>query len=84
MREEKLRTKQEINQDEKRMMERSDDYLAKDLWRMICKIEGREQRLGEIMEYPRSQQEQAFGTLDSRLDAMMERRAQTITDRRKI
>ena len=36
------------------------------------------------MEKLRSQQEQFLGTLDTRIDAMMERRTQTIMDRLEV
>ena len=41
---------------------------------MTREAEQREVRLRDDMEKLRSKQEQTFGTLDTRIDAMMERR----------
>ena len=44
-------------------------------------VEERERRLRGDLEQLRSQQEQILGTLDTRIDAMMERRTQAIMNR---
>ena len=48
---------------------------------MTREAEQREIRLRDDMEKLRSQQEQTLGTLDTRIDPMMERRTQAIMDR---
>ena len=48
---------------------------------MMREAEERERRLRGDLEQLRSQQEQTLGTLDTRIDAMMERRAQAIMDK---
>ena len=63
------------------MKERTDDHLAKNLSRMTREAEQRELRLRDGMEKLRSQQEQTLGTLDTKIDAMMERRTRAIMDR---
>ena len=55
--------------------------MAKNLSRMTREAEQRELRLRDDMEKMRSQQEQSLGTLDTKIDAMMERRNQAIMDR---
>ena len=62
------------------MKERTDDYLAKNLSRMTREAEQRETRLRDDMEKLRIQQEETLGTLDTKLDGMMERRTQAIVD----
>ena len=63
------------------MKERTDEHLAKNLSRMTREAEQRELRLREDMEKLRIQQEQTLWTLDTKIDAMMERRTQAIMDR---
>ena len=63
------------------MKERTDEHLAKILSRMTRKAEQRELRLRDDMERLRIQQEQTLGTLDTKIDAMLERRTQAIMDR---
>ena len=60
------------------MKERTDEYLAKNLSRMTREAEHRELRLRNEMEKLRLQQEQTLGNLDTKIDAMMERRTQAI------
>ena len=55
--------------------------MAKNLSRMTREAEQRELRLRDDMEKLRIQQEQTLGTLDTKIDAMMERRIQAIMDR---
>ena len=47
--------------------------MAKNLSRMTREAEQRELRLRDDMEKLRIQQEQSLGTLDTKIDAMMER-----------
>ena len=69
-------------QAKKILKERTDEYLAENLSQMAREAEQRETRLRDDMEKLRSQHEQTFGTLDSRTDAMTERRRlQAIMDR---
>ena len=63
------------------MKERTDEHIAKHLSRMTIEAEQRELRLRDDMEKLRIQQEQSLGTLDTKIDAMMERRTQAIMDR---
>ena len=58
-----------------------DEHLAKNLARMTREAEQRELRLRDDIESLRIQLEQALGTLDTKIDAMMERRTQAIMDR---
>ena len=48
---------------------------------MTTEAEQRELRLRDDMEKLRTQQEQTLGTLDTKIDAMMERRTQAIMDK---
>ena len=48
---------------------------------MSREAEEREKRLSGDLEQLRSQQEQTFGSLDTRTDAMLERRTQAVMDR---
>ena len=81
LREEINRNRQEVGRSEKRLKERTDEHLAKNLSRMTREAEQRELRLRDDMEKLRTQQEQTLGTLDTKLEAMMERRTQAIMDR---
>ena len=81
MREEINRNRQEAGRSEKRLKERTDEHIAKNLSRMTREAEQRELRLRDDMEKLRIQQEQSLGTLDTKIDAMMERRTQAIMDR---
>ena len=81
LREEINRNRQEVGRSEKRMKERTDEHLAKNLSRMTREAEQRELRLRYDMEKLRTKQEQTLGTLDTKLDAMMERRTQAIMDK---
>ena len=82
LREEINRNRQEVGRSEKRLKERTDEHMAKNLSRMTREAEQRELRLRvDIMEKLRIQQEQSLGTLDTKIDAMMERRTQAIMDR---
>ena len=81
LRKEINRNRQEVGRSEKRLKERTDEDIAKNLSRMTREPEQRELRLRDDMEKLRKQQEQTLGTLDTRLEAMMERRTQAIMDR---
>ena len=81
LREEINRNRQEVGRCEKRLKERTDEHIAKNLSRMTREAEKRELRLRDDMEKLRTQQEQTLGTLDTKIDAMMERRTQAIVDR---
>ena len=81
MREEINRNRQEVGRSEKRLKERTDEHMAKNLSRMTREAEQRELRLRDDMEKLRIQQEQSLGTLDTKIDAMTERRTQVIMDR---
>ena len=81
LREEINRNRQEVGRSEKRLKERTDEHIAKNLSRMTREAEQRELRLRDDMEKLRIQQEQSLGNLDTKIDAMMERRTQAIMDR---
>ena len=81
LREEINRNRQEVGRSEKRLKERTDKHMAKILSRMKREAEQRELRLRDDMQKLRIQQEQSLGTLDTKIDAMMERRTQAIMDR---
>ena len=55
--------------------------MARNLSGMTREGEMGELRLREVMEKLRIQQEQTLGTLNKKIDAMMERRTQAIMDR---
>ena len=80
LREEINRIKQEVRSG-KRLKERTDEYLARNLLRMTREAYEREEQLRSGLEQIQSQQEQTLGTLDTRIDAMLERRPQVIMDR---
>ena len=67
------RNRQEVGRSEKRLKERTDEHMAKNLSRMTREAEQRELRLRDDMEKLRIQQEQSLGTLDTKIDAMMAR-----------
>ena len=81
LREEINRNRQEASRSEKRLKERTDEHLAKNLSQLTREAEQRELRLKDDMEKLRIQQEQTLGTLDTKIVAMMERRTQAIMDR---
>ena len=81
LREKINRYRQEVSRSEKRLKERTDEHLAKNLSRMTREAEQRELRLRDDIEKLRIQQEQTVGTLDTKIDAMMERRTQAIMGR---
>ena len=81
LRQEINRNRQEASRSEKRLKERTDEHLAKNLSQLTREAEQRELRLRDDMEKLRMQQEQTLGTLGTKIDAMMERRTQDITDR---
>ena len=81
LRKEINRNRQEVSRSEKRLKERTDEHFAKNLSRMTREVEQRELRLRDDMEKLRIQQEQTLGTLDTKIDAMMERPTQAIMDR---
>ena len=78
LREEINRNRQEVGRSEKRLKERTDEHLARNLSRMTREAEQRELRFRDDMEKLRIQQQQSLGTLDTKIDAMMERRTQAI------
>ena len=73
LREEINRNRQEVSRSEKRLKERTDEHLPKNLPRMTREAVQRGIRLRDDMEKLRIQQEQTLGTLDTKIDAMMER-----------
>ena len=81
LREEINRNRQEVGRSEKRLKERTDEHMTRNLSRMTREAEQRELRLRTDMEKLRIQQEQSLGSLDTKIDAMMERRTQAIMDR---
>ena len=82
LREEINRNRQEVGRSEKRLKERTDEHMTtRNLSRMTREAEQRELRLRADMEKLRIQQEQSLGSLDIKIDAMMERRTQAIMDR---
>ena len=81
LREEINRNRREVSRSKKRLKERTDEHLAKNLSRMTSEAEQRELRLRDDMEKLRIQQEQTLGTLYTNIDAMMERRTQAIMGR---
>ena len=81
LREETNRNRLEVGRSKKCLKERKDEHIAKKLSRMTREAEQRELRLRDDMEKLRIQQEQSLGTLDTKIDAMMERRTQAIMDR---
>ena len=81
LREEINRNRQEVGWSQKRLKERTDEHIAKNLSRMTREAERRELRLRDDMEKLRIQQEQSLGTLDTKIDAMLKRRTQAIMDK---
>ena len=81
LREEINRNRQEVDRSEKRLKEKTDEHMTRNLSRMTREVEQRELRLRADMEKLRIQQEQSLGSLDTKIDAMMERRTQAIMDR---
>ena len=81
LREEINRNREEVGRSEKRLKEKTAEHIAKNLSRMTREAEQRELRLRDDMEKLRIQQEQSLGTLDTKIDAMMEKRTQAIMDR---
>ena len=71
LREEINRNRQEIGRSKKRLKEKTDKHIAKNLSRMTREADQRELRLRDHMEMLRIQQEQSLGTLDTKIDAMM-------------
>ena len=81
LREETSRNRQEASRSEKPLKERTDEHLAENLPRLTNEAEQGELRLRDDMEKLRMQQEQTLGTLDTKIDGIMERRNQSIMDR---
>ena len=75
------RNRQEIRRSGKHLKERTDEHFAMNLSRMTGEAEQRELQLRNDMEKLGIHQEQTLGTLDTKIDAMMERRTQAIMDR---
>ena len=73
LREEINRNRQEVSGSEKRLKERTDEHLEKNLSRMTREAEQGELLLRDDMEKLRNQQEQTLGTLDTKIDAIMEK-----------
>ena len=65
LRDEINRNRQEVVRCEKRLKERTDEHIAKNLSRMTREAEQRELWLKDDMEKLRTQQEQTLGTPDS-------------------
>ena len=68
LREEINRNRQEVSRSEKRLKERTDEHLVKNLSRMTREAEPRELRLRDDMEKLRTQHEQTLRTLDTKID----------------
>ena len=81
LREEINPNRQEDSRSEKQLKERTYEHLPKNLSRMTREAEQRELRLRDDLENLRIQQEQTLGTLDTKIDAMTERRTQAIMDK---
>ena len=81
LREEINRNRQEVGRSEKRLKEKTGEHMAKNWSRMTREAEQREFRLRDGIEKLRTQQQQTLGTLDTKIDAIMERRTQVIMDR---
>ena len=81
LREEINHNRQEIGRSEKRLKERTDEHLTKNLSRMARQAEQWELRLRDDMEKLRTQQEQTLVVFDTNIDAMMERRTHAIMDK---
>ena len=64
LREEMNHNRQEVGRSEKRLKERTDEHIAKNLSRMTREAEQRKLRLRDDREKLRIQQEQSLGTLD--------------------
>ena len=62
------RHRQEVGRSEKRLKERTDEHIAKNLSRKTREAEQRELRLRDDMEKLRIRQEQSLGTLDTKID----------------
>ena len=75
------RNRQEVGRSKKSLKKRTDEHMTMNLSRMTREAEQRELRLRDDMEKLRIQQEQSLGTLDTKIDAMMERRTQAIMER---
>ena len=73
--------KRRRDRESKRLKERTDKHLAKNLSRLTREAEQRELRLRDDIEKMTIQQEQTLGTLDTKIDAIVERRTQAIMDR---
>ena len=67
------RSRQEVSRSQKCLKERTDEHLAKNLSRMTREAEQRELQLRDDMEKLSIQQEKTLGTLDTTIDAIMER-----------
>ena len=80
LREEINRNRQEVGRSKKRLKERTDEHIAKNLSRMTREAEQRKLHLRDDMEKLGIQQEQSLGTLDTKIDAMLERRTQAIME----
>ena len=81
LREEINRNRQEVGRRKKSLKERTDKHIANNLSRMTREAEQRVLGLRDDMEKLRIQQEQSLGTLDTKIDAMMERRTRAISER---
>ena len=67
------RDRQEVGKNERRLQERTDDYLSRNLSQKTQEAEKKEKRLRGDLKQLRSQQEQTIGTLHTRIASMMER-----------
>ena len=68
LRQEIKRNRQEAGRSEKRLKERTDEHIEKNLSRMTREAEQRELRLRDDMEKLRTQREQILGTLDTKIE----------------
>ena len=80
-REEINHNRQKVSMSEKRLKERTDECLARNLSRMAREAEEGEKRLRDDLEHLRSQQEQTLGTLVTRIDALLKRRTKASMNR---
>ena len=64
--------KTKVGRSEKRLKGRTEEHISKHLSRMTRQAEQRELRLRDDMEKLRMQQKQTLGTLDTKIDAMMD------------
>ena len=76
LREGKNRNRQEVSTSENRLRlkNKTDEYLARNLSRLMREVEERKKHIKGDLKQFQSQQEQTLGKVDTRIDATMERR----------